>query len=412
MAATIFKNLNPNDPKTKGEKFLLDFFEYDTRFEDWTVFEQPHINSMKPDFVLLNPKRGVIIIEVKDWNLNSDVYEEEGYVRGTDGNSYEKNPIKQVEHYKNGILKSELSSSVYLAEQFEDYYGCVETVVYFHGASEQQVSDFCGKHNGHTKLWTTQDIEHMKNTNQRLKAAQYTYALAKESSKFNKSNLLENIVAELSKHLQYSDYNFERRKPFVLTTQQKTLAKLNPGNMRILSGVAGSGKSLILVEKSVLALKANKRVLILTYNITLKHYLRDLCSQQFGSEEDRKKLRKDLTLTNFHDFLKTFMIEHGIEMELDEDDDDFTENWMSAIRSYLETEVKEWQFNFDYLLLDEGQDFKGEWVQFLKQYFLGSGELFVVYDKAQDIFGHGTWIKNEEERKEIGFKKAPIMLQY
>jgi hypothetical protein len=90
MPAEIFENFNPNDPRTTGEQFLLNLFGTNPRFDGWMVFEQPHINSMKPDFVLLNPQRGIIIIEVKDWDLNSDVYENGGYVRGTDGKSHKK----------------------------------------------------------------------------------------------------------------------------------------------------------------------------------------------------------------------------------------------------------------------------------------------------------------------------------
>ena len=69
MSAIIFENINPRDKRTEGEEKLLNVLKYSPRFDGWTVFEQPHIDSMKPDFILLHPKKGVIIIEVKDWNL-------------------------------------------------------------------------------------------------------------------------------------------------------------------------------------------------------------------------------------------------------------------------------------------------------------------------------------------------------
>src|SRR5690242_17458187 len=124
MRAEIFENFNPNDPRTNGEQYLLNFYSNSSRFNGWMVFEQPHVNSMKPDFVLLHPQRGIIIIEVKDWNLNSNVYESGGYIYGTDGRFHKKDPINQVENYKKGILKSELTNSVYLSEKFPNYYGC------------------------------------------------------------------------------------------------------------------------------------------------------------------------------------------------------------------------------------------------------------------------------------------------
>lgn len=415
MAVEIYESFNPNDPRTDGEQYLLNVFSSSSRFDGWLIFEQPHINSMKPDFVLLHPQRGIVIIEVKDWNLDSKVYENGGYIRGTDGHTHKKNPINQVENYKKGILKSELSNSVYLAENYSNYYGCIETVVYFHGASKSQAIDFCQGGHTYTKVWTIEDIEYISNLQNRLSPDSHTYALARENSTFNRDGLLEELIKELSKHLQYADYNYERRQPYTLTTQQKNLAELSPGSIRRWSGVAGSGKSLILAEKAAKALKENKRVLVLTFNITLRHYLRDLCSQQFGTgayEGERKKLRKDLTIIHFHELLKVTMTEHEIEIDFDEEGGDFTEKCMNAITLYLSKNQKKAHFDYDYILIDEGQDFKGEWIRFLKQFFTREGELFIVYDKAQDLFKHGVWIEDPEQVKSIGFKGRPGTLKY
>ncbi|MCT8977914.1 NERD domain-containing protein [Clostridium sp. CX1] len=415
MPGEIFEGFNPNDPRTDGETYLLNVFRSSPRFHGWGIFEQPHINSMKPDFILLHPERGIIIIEVKDWNLDLDVYENGGYIRGTDGQAHKKNPINQVENYKKSILKAELNNSVYLAENFENYYGCIETVVYFHRASKAQVLAFCGYGNKYTKIWTMEDIEYIKNAQNKLTAIKHTYALAMEHSKYNNNGLLQQLVEELAKHLQYSDYNHERKQPYILKGAQKDLADLNPGTIRRWSGVAGSGKSLILAEKGVKALKENNRVLILTFNITLRHYLRDLCSQQFGTEKydgERKKLRRDLTIIHFHELLKVIMTEHEIEVDFDDNRKEFTERWMGAINEYLAKNPKKDQFNYDYILIDEGQDFKGEWIRFIKQFFTGKGELFIVYDKAQDLFEHGVWIEDSEQIKNIGFKGRPGNLKY
>jgi hypothetical protein len=419
MSAEIFENINPNDPRTNGEQYLIDVFKNSPRFKNWVIFEQPHINSMKPDFVLLHPQRGIIIVEVKDWNVNSDVYVNGGYVKGTDGQLHKKNPIKQVENYKNNILKNELSNSVYLAESYHNYYGCIETVVYFHGISKIKAKEFCQGNHTYTKIWTNEDIEVIANVQNELDPSIYTFALSKNTSKFNSDGLLEKLVNELLNHLQYADYNYERRQRVILTPEQKKpLDELKVGSIRRWSGVAGSGKSLILSEKAVTALKENYRVLILTYNITLRHYLRDLCSQQFGPntyDGERKKLRQELTIIHFHDFLKVFMTEHEIEFDSDDDsfkDNDFTNRSLNAINTYLANYQKKNHFNYDFILIDEGQDFKGDWVRFIKNFFTGSGELFIVYDKAQDIFNNGLWIEDAGQIRDIGFRGRPGILRY
>ena len=153
MDREIIENFNSLDTRTEGEEYLLNIFSTSPRFKGWTIFEQPHINSMKPDFILLNPDKGIIIIEVKDWNLSSNVYEDGGYINGTNGEKIRKNPINQVENYKKTILTTELINSIYLSEEFNDpFYGCIETVVYFHKASKFKVEKFCNASKTHTKI--------------------------------------------------------------------------------------------------------------------------------------------------------------------------------------------------------------------------------------------------------------------
>lgn len=418
MLAQVFEDINLNNSRTRGEKYLLDIFKTSQRFSGWTVFEQPHINSMKPDFVLLHPNRGIIIIEVKDWHLNSTVYCEDNYIKGNDGKLYKKSPINQVESYKNGILKSDLENSETLVETYDKYYGCIETVVYFYGVTRKQALDFCGTDSkGYTKIWVDEDIEYINNSMNQLKASDHTYALAYPNSKFNKRGMLKKLVEELISYLSYSDYHYERRQPIKLTTEQKKIAELKVNMIRRYSGVAGAGKSLVLAEKAVRALKEGKRVLLLTFNITLRHYLRDLCSQQFGTGEyegERKKLRTDLTIIHFHQLLQIIMMEYEIPIEKDESEDEetFTDRWIDRINNCLLNNSKKNNFTYDYILIDEGQDFEGNWIKFLKQFFTGKGELFIVYDKAQDLYNHGIWIEDPKEIQHIGFRGKPGHLKF
>lgn len=411
MDREIIYNFNPLDSRTAGEEYLLNNFSTSSRFKGWTIFEQPHINSMKPDFILLHPEKGIIIIEVKDWDLSSNVYLDDGYIQGNNGNKISKNPINQVENYKKSILKTELTNSVYLSEEFNDkFFACIETVVYFHKTSKIQAHQFCGKNSDYTKIWTKDEFDYICNINNRLNPRLHTYALSYTKSKFNSNGLLSTLVDELKHTLQYSDYNYERKQPIKLTYEQEKLAKLQKGSIRRWSGVAGAGKSLSLAQKAVNALKEDNRVLILTFNITLRHYLRDLCSQQFGIgnyEGERKKLKSNLTICHFHDFLKIIMMEHEIEIRNTENDDNFTQKWINSINEYIQNNKIKNHLKYDYILIDEGQDFQGEWIRFIKQFFTNAGELFIVYDKAQDLYEHGIWIEDSNQIKNIGFRGQP-----
>ncbi|WP_214835375.1 NERD domain-containing protein [Exiguobacterium sp. s36] len=421
MFANVIESFNSNDSRTEGESYLLHIFKTSPRFKGWTVFEQPHINSMKPDFILTHPQKGIIIVEVKDWNLSSKTYSKQGHIKGNDGNYYKSNPIDQVEYYKDSILKYQLLSSVKLSEQFSLYYSCIETVVYFHKADTKEAKKFCVSVNNHsdtyTKIWSKSDIDYIKNVENKLNSTIHTYALSKSSSSFNREGLLERVVLELNFQLQLSDYNIERRQPFVLTNDQKKLAIASPGSIRRWSGVAGSGKSIILAEKAIQAAKENKNVLILSFNITLRHYLRDLCSQQFGTgnyDGERKKLKLNVTISHFHDFLKLIFAEHQLKGSFKNkpEDEDYANYLMKIAKEYFKSHEIKSHLKFDYILIDEGQDFKGDWIRFLKMFFTGVGEMFIVYDKAQNLYGHGVWIEDSQQIKNIGFRGRPGHLSH
>lgn len=190
---------------------------------------------------------------------------------------------------------------------------------------------------------------------------------------------------------------------------------MSPGSIRRWSGVAGSGKTLVVADKAVQAAKEKNRVLILSFNITLRHYLRDLCSQQFGpieSKEERKKFKSNITICHFHDFLKLILAEHQLEVNYKEEEGSFELAVMKIANEYFEYHSIKPNLKFDYILIDEGQDFKGDWIRFLKKFFTGNGELLIVYDKAQDLYNHGIWIENSDQIKEIGFRGKPGHLKY
>ena len=52
---------------------VLDVFDHHLPI-GWEIYVQPHLNGLRPDFVLLNPDVGIGVFEVKDWNLDAMRY--------------------------------------------------------------------------------------------------------------------------------------------------------------------------------------------------------------------------------------------------------------------------------------------------------------------------------------------------
>ena len=57
-------------PPTDGEWTLLDFLEK-TLDDSYEVYFNPYLNGDRPDVIIMREGNGVLIIEVKDWNLNN-----------------------------------------------------------------------------------------------------------------------------------------------------------------------------------------------------------------------------------------------------------------------------------------------------------------------------------------------------
>jgi hypothetical protein len=85
---------------TDGEKHLLLFLK-DNLDDTYEIYFQSFLNGDRPDIVLMRKESGVMIIEVKDWNLDNFFYDPEDKQFLS---PYEKNPLYQVLSYKENLF--------------------------------------------------------------------------------------------------------------------------------------------------------------------------------------------------------------------------------------------------------------------------------------------------------------------
>src|SRR5690625_1352510 len=114
---TFVGALNRKNSITEGEKYLKEKLVSSPVFSGWTVYEQPRINSMQPDFILTHSQKGILIIEVKDWSLEAPEYLKNGQVRGANDNYITDHPINQVMTYIELIYKYELDTFLERSEE-------------------------------------------------------------------------------------------------------------------------------------------------------------------------------------------------------------------------------------------------------------------------------------------------------
>lgn len=139
------------------------------------------------------------------------------------------------------------------------------------------------------------------------------------------------------------------------------------------------------------------RVLILTYNITLRGYIHDKIS---AVREDFSWQSFDIS--NYHRFITCSLNNSGIEIEIPDELQYEGKNLAIARRiaeerdRYLETryysnlhifENAEIKTRYDTILIDEIQDYKPERIKIIRAYFLEEdGEMILFGDEKQNIY--------------------------
>lgn len=167
---------------------------------------------------------------------------------------------------------------------------------------------------------------------------------------------------------------------------QENLAKQLGDKNRLIRGVAGSGKTLILASRAKLLSKDNPdwKILILCYNISLSQNIKQMINLMmqepdslfdFNFNENPtgiSKTKNNITVRNFHQWLKN--------------DLKITEDRLPTVLDQLENNQMILP-KYDAILIDEGQDFQPEWLK-LVSYLLNpdTQSLLLVEDRAQVIY--------------------------
>lgn len=163
----------------------------------------------------------------------------------------------------------------------------------------------------------------------------------------------------------------------VMDFQQEQLARSLGEGHRVIHGVAGSGKTLILGYRCEhLAKVSTKPILVLCYNKTLARSLEQLMLS--------KHLEEKVTVCNFHrwcsDQLKAFHVE--LPQQSNRYFDELVERLIAAADQGM---IPTGQYAA--VLIDEGHDFRPEWLKLVVQMVdPQTNSLLVLYDDAQSIY--------------------------
>ena len=368
-----------------------------------------------PDFVVLHPQRGILILEVKDWKPET--------IRSTNKQSFEIlissgikhviNPLEQARHYahavsnvlqkdtqltinsgsKSGHLVFPWSYGVVLANITRNVFdssGLCEVIEPSRVICQDEMFESAVPEEFQQRLW---DMFTLK----------FPGKLSLPQLDRIRWHMFPEvrIAAPASASLFQDEPQEQMEIPDILRVMdlhQEQLARSLGDGHRVIHGVAGSGKTLILGYRAIhLARACSKPILILCYNKSL--------SSKLQEQMDHRGLGQKVIVQTFHSWCSAQLRTYNVDRPKKDGDDDTFYNSLvdTLIRAVDNKHVPSGQY--DAVLIDEGHDFRPEWLKLVVQMVDPlSNSLMVLYDDAQSIY-------ERTKKQKFSFKSLGIQAQ-
>ncbi len=401
--ATLIPDPIPSG-STHGEKELARLLR--RLPEDWTVYHEPSVRGLRPDFVILAPSLGVLVLEVKDWKLVTVQAVDHQWVERQTASAAqpkrEKNPLRQVDGYWRAV-KDECQGSLFgraLVQQEGDWRGnlCfpVGGAVVFTAISGADV-----ERSPHRAAWDSifthgnTVLADARRSWQDLDEAGLVAALKPFFQPFAMRDRFTAHQIDVLRWVLFPesrmDVIFGRDKAdanqvlAVLDARQEQHARSLGSGHRILSGVAGSGKTVLLLARArwLARERPEQNALLLCYNKVLAAWLAPRMS-------DCPKV----TVRHFDGWAKDL----GFSRRWKENDATFGARLLAELRQRGDA-ARTW----DVMLIDEAQDFEPTWFQCALAGMKDpeDGDLVIVADGSQRLYK-----RNGLSWKALGIKAA------
>ena len=382
---------------TEGESTLLNFLDA-TLDDSFEVFFNPYLNGDRPDVLIMRKGHGVMIIEVKDWNLENFCLNEKRKWVYKPNCSVVKSPIDQVLKYKNNLFDLHVADLLQMKIRDFRHFNMVSCAIYFQCASQAYLNNMLVAPYKDDKKYQTflkynidfigKDALDKANF---FSLLEKRYMVASRPSMLFTDKLYENFKRILTPPLHMRSEGVA----YKYSEKQKDIIYSKTLEQRV-RGVFGSGKTTVLAARAVQAYKRalvrnnNPRILILTFNITLKNFIHDKLNRV-----DETFPVENFIVVNYHQFINAELNNLGIEIEIPEgmSKDEIGEYLEKAFYGNVQLfdEHKQGIRKYDAVLIDEIQDYHRSWMDIIKNYFRDpQGDYVLFGDVKQNIYGQPT----------------------
>ncbi len=400
---------------TSGEKRFAEALEHHLE-DDYLLWYDVPIGpkQLHPDFIILHPSRGLFILEVKDWKLDhiQKVTRTSVTLLTPNGAKEVKNPLQQARDYALAVCKlleqdaslvSPIGSPYAGKLSFPYGYGVVFSNITRKAFEQSEMGEVLEPHLVICKDERTEGVDSGEFQQQLWNLSHYQFGKTLTRSQIDRvrARLFPELVFG-SKQLSFFSPDSPQIVPDliqIMDLQQEQLARSLGEGHRVVHGVAGSGKTLILAYRCQhLASEQSKPILVLCFNVALASRLRQILKD--------KELKANVTVCHFHRWCSDRLRSHNISMP---DWNQYKgDNYGQALVERVIQAVEAGKIprgQYGAVMIDEGHDFQPEWLKLVAQMVdPETNSLLVLYDDAQNLY-------SETGKKKFSFKSVGIKAQ-
>ncbi|WNL43172.1 3'-5' exonuclease [Halomonas sp. PAMB 3264] len=358
-----------------------------------------------PDFIVLHPARGLLFLEVKDWKLDilHSITPESAVIDTPKGRKTVSNPLIQARQYAFTAL-DQLERDPQLTQSDGRYQGklCFPYGfgVIFPNITRRQWDEAMSEEAqervlpGHRlisqdEMLATADPEAFQ---ERL-WAMFDYRFGEKLTLPQLDRIRWQLFPEVRIDAPTGDlFGDEEQSETpatnavpdivrVMDLQQELLARSMGDGHRVIHGVAGSGKTLILGYRCLhLAQATTKPILVLCFNITLAARLRCFIAE--------KGLTEKVKVHHFHEWCGQQLKTYHVDL-LPGSRPVYERQVESVIHAVDQGQIPRAQYAA--VMIDEGHDFEQAWLKLVVQMIdPDTNSLLLLYDDAQSIYQKGA----------------------
>ena len=365
-----------------------------------------------PDFVVMHPRRGLLILETKDWKLET-IQRATRQVWDIAPDGQPKvviNPLAQARHCAIQVVNA-LERDPQLVQAAGAHQGKL-AFPWGHGVVFTRITrkqfDAAGLGDAIEPHYVICSDEMEKSGDaeefqQRL-WNMFPHAFGGVMSLPQLDRVRWIMFPEVRVQTQgalFDDSDAEAQLPSIMRVmdlQQEQLARSLGDGHRVIHGVAGSGKTMILGYRAEYLAKAStatsKPILILCFNEPL--------GVKLHSVMDAKGLSDKVHVRHFHKWCRQQLVTFGQSIP-PQGPHLFDEMVDGVIRGVERQQIPSGQYQA--VLIDEGHDFAPEWLRLVTQMVDPSTNcLLLLYDDAQSIY-------ERSRSKQFSFKSVGVQAQ-